>query len=77
VETAQAAGADIAVLVRSGYRANDLVSELRRRHIPVTDWRGDTYELAERRAFITVWGAQTRSAAAERDWSARRDRVGG
>lgn len=35
---------DIAILVRSGYRADDLVSELQRRNLPVSDWRGPTYE---------------------------------
>jgi DNA helicase-2/ATP-dependent DNA helicase PcrA len=48
---------DIAVLVRSGFRANDLVGALRARRLPVTDWRGDTYQPRERRTFITVLSA--------------------
>jgi DNA helicase-2/ATP-dependent DNA helicase PcrA len=48
---------DIAVLVRSGFRANDLVAALRARRLPVTDWRGDTYQPRERRTFITVLSA--------------------
>lgn len=44
----------IAVLVRSGYRAHELVAALRSRHLPVTDWRGDAYEPEERRAFGTA-----------------------
>lgn len=39
-----AAPGDIAILVRSGYRADDLVNELQRRNLPVSDWRGPTYE---------------------------------
>ncbi len=35
---------DIAILVRSGYRAKDLLIELQRRNLPVSDWRGPTYE---------------------------------
>lgn len=47
----------IAVLVRSGYRANDLVAALRRRQIPITDWRGEIYEPRERRIFVTAMSA--------------------
>lgn len=46
--------ASIAVLARSGYRANDLVAEMRRLRLPVSDWRGETYQPAGRRAFITA-----------------------
>lgn len=35
---------DIAILVRSGYRADDLVVELQRRNLPISDWRGPAYE---------------------------------
>lgn len=45
--------ASIAVLVRSGGRATALVRELRRRKLPVTDWRGATYDTADRRALRT------------------------
>jgi DNA helicase-2/ATP-dependent DNA helicase PcrA len=46
--------ASIALLTRSGYRADGLVAELRRLRLPVSDWRGDTYQPAGRRAFITA-----------------------
>lgn len=45
---------EVAVLARSGYRANDLVAALRTRRLPVSDWRGDTYQPRERRTFITA-----------------------
>jgi DNA helicase-2/ATP-dependent DNA helicase PcrA len=45
---------EIAVLVRSGFRANDLVAALRVRRLPVSDWRGDTYQSHDRRIFITT-----------------------
>lgn len=38
------ASGDIAILVRSGYRARDLLAELQRRNLPVSDWRGPAYE---------------------------------
>lgn len=47
----------IAVLVRSGYRANSLVEALRQRRLPLTDWRGDVYEPEGRRTFVTVMSA--------------------
>lgn len=47
----------VAVLVRSGYRANELVEALRRRRIPFTDWRGDIYEARERRTLATAMSA--------------------
>lgn len=47
----------IAVLVRSGYRADGVVAALRARGVPVTDWRGEIYELAERRTFVTAMSA--------------------
>jgi DNA helicase-2/ATP-dependent DNA helicase PcrA len=61
----------IAVLVRSGYRANELVDALRRRRIPITDWRGDTFDRDERRAFATAMSV-LRSRLSER----RRRRLG-
>jgi len=45
---------EIAVLVRSGFRANDLVAAMRARRLPVSDWRGDTYQPRDRRIFITT-----------------------
>lgn len=48
------AAGSIAVLVRSGYRADELVAALRRRRVPITDWRGETYELEQRRAFVAA-----------------------
>ena len=51
---AGAAPASIAVLVRSGYRANDLVAEMRALGLPVSDWRGDTYQPAGRRTFAAA-----------------------
>jgi DNA helicase II / ATP-dependent DNA helicase PcrA len=51
---AGAAPASVAVLVRSGYRANDLVTGLRAKGLPVSDWRGDTYQPAGRRTFIAA-----------------------
>ncbi len=45
--------ASIAVLVRSAFRADELVAALRARGVPVTDWRGAAYEPAERRILIT------------------------
>ena len=45
---------EIAVLTRSGFRANELVTALRSHHLPVSDWRGDTYQPRERRTFITA-----------------------
>lgn len=44
---------DIAVLVRSGYRADALVHELRRRELPVSDWRGPIYEPRGRQTLAT------------------------
>lgn len=41
--------ADIAVLVRSGWRANRIVEELVVRGVPVSDWRGDAYAPESRR----------------------------
>jgi DNA helicase-2/ATP-dependent DNA helicase PcrA len=35
---------DIAILARSGYRVDELAAELQRRNMPVSDWRGPTYE---------------------------------
>ena len=35
---------DIAILVRSGYRADETFAELQRRNLPVSDWRGPAYE---------------------------------
>lgn len=40
---------DIAVLVRSGYRAREMMDVLTRRGLPVSDWRGAAYEPAGRR----------------------------
>lgn len=44
----------LAVLVRAGYRADELVQDLRIRGVPITDWRGDTYAPRERRAFVAA-----------------------
>lgn len=44
---------DIAILVRSGYRARDLLTELQRRNLPVSDWRGPTYEPKGKQALAT------------------------
>jgi DNA helicase-2/ATP-dependent DNA helicase PcrA len=41
--------ADIAVLVRSGWRANQILQDLQTRGIPVSDWRGETYSPEDRR----------------------------
>jgi DNA helicase II / ATP-dependent DNA helicase PcrA len=41
--------ADIAVLVRSGWRANLILQGLQTRGIPVSDWRGETYTPEDRR----------------------------
>jgi DNA helicase II / ATP-dependent DNA helicase PcrA len=43
--------ASIALLVRNGPRATLLVDALRRRKVPVTDWRGAAYDTADRRVF--------------------------
>ncbi len=43
----------IAVLVRSGPRAAEIVSALLERGVPLTDWRGAAYETQERRMLIT------------------------
>ena len=45
--------ASIAILARSGARANELVTTLRDHRVPLTDWRGTAYEPAERRMLIT------------------------
>ena len=45
--------ASIAVLVRSAKRVTALVLALRRRKVPVTDWRGPVYDTADRRALRT------------------------
>jgi len=47
----------IAVLVRNGPRAAEIVSALLERGVPVTDWRGVAYESAERRMLITCLSA--------------------
>jgi superfamily I DNA/RNA helicase len=47
------APSSIAVLVRSGPRAAEVVSALLDRGVPVTDWRGIAYESTERRLLIT------------------------
>lgn len=44
---------DIAILIRSGYRADDLVAELQRRSLPISDWRGPTYEPRGKRTLAT------------------------
>lgn len=43
----------IAVLVRAGYRAENLVEELRRRGLPLSDWRGTTYEPKSKQALAS------------------------
>ncbi|WP_309233792.1 3'-5' exonuclease [Conexibacter sp. W3-3-2] len=45
---------EIAVLVRSGYRADDVVAALSRRQLPISDWRGETYEVGDRRTLSVV-----------------------
>jgi DNA helicase-2/ATP-dependent DNA helicase PcrA len=45
--------ASIAVLVRAGFRANEVVSELAARAVPISDWRGAAYEPSERRSLVT------------------------
>ncbi len=45
-----ASPADIGVLVRNGYRANDVVHELQQHGLPVSDWRSLAQEPEERRA---------------------------
>jgi len=47
----------VSVLVRAGYRADELVAALRGRGIPITDWRGEIFGLAERRDFATAMSA--------------------
>lgn len=44
---------EIAILVRSGHRASELVDDLTARSVPVSDWRGDTYDSSARRVFTT------------------------
>jgi superfamily I DNA/RNA helicase len=46
-----AAPSSIALLARRGKRLDELVAELRRRGIPVSDWRGETHTPEERRIF--------------------------
>ena len=58
--------ASIAILVRSGYRANELVTALRARRLPITDWRGDIYDPNERRTFVTVMSALRGTLSARR-----------
>lgn len=43
----------LAVLVRSGRRANALVEELKRRGLPVSDWRGETHTPQSRRVMAS------------------------
>jgi superfamily I DNA/RNA helicase len=53
VTAAIAAGtlaSDIAVLVRSGYRADAIMQALRTAAVPVSDWRNATHEPQDRRA---------------------------
>lgn len=47
--------AEIAVLVRSGWRADEIVGVLSGRGVPLTDWRGATYESEERRMMIACF----------------------
>jgi len=49
--------AKIAVLVRSGFRANEIVDELGALGVPLNDWRGAAYEPKERRGLITCMSA--------------------
>jgi DNA helicase-2/ATP-dependent DNA helicase PcrA len=45
--------ADIAILVRSGYRADAVGRELQARGLPVSDWRGVTHQPKDRRVLAT------------------------
>lgn len=47
--------ADIAVLVRGGPRALEIVDVLGQRGVPLTDWRGVAYETEERRMMVTCF----------------------
>jgi DNA helicase-2/ATP-dependent DNA helicase PcrA len=47
----------LAVLVRSGRRANSLVDELVRRGLPVSDWRGETHTPQGRRVMSACLAA--------------------
>ncbi len=49
--------ASIAILTRNGFRVDSVVDQLRRRGIPLSDWRGVAYEPRERRALITCMAA--------------------
>jgi DNA helicase-2/ATP-dependent DNA helicase PcrA len=44
---------NVAILVRSGYRANEILTALQRRSLPVSDWRGPTYEPREKQTLST------------------------
>lgn len=44
---------NVAILTRSGYRANEVFTELQRRNLPVSDWRGPTYEPREKQTLST------------------------
>lgn len=56
---------DIAVLVRNGYRADQIVAQLAGRGVPVSDWRGDSHEPTERRV-LAVCLATVRGALSAR-----------
>jgi DNA helicase II / ATP-dependent DNA helicase PcrA len=45
--------ATIAVLVRAGFRASEIVNELAALGVPISDWRGAAYEPNERRCLVT------------------------
>jgi DNA helicase-2/ATP-dependent DNA helicase PcrA len=47
--------AEIAILVRSGPRADEVVEILVQQGVPLTDWRGAAYETEERRMMITCF----------------------
>jgi DNA helicase-2/ATP-dependent DNA helicase PcrA len=52
-----AATADIAVLVRSGWRATLILEDLQRRGIPISDWRGETHTPEDRRLLAACLAA--------------------
>jgi DNA helicase-2/ATP-dependent DNA helicase PcrA len=49
--------ADIAVLARSGWRADLILEDLQKRGIPVSDWRGETHTPEDRRLLAACLAA--------------------
>lgn len=68
--------ASIAILARSGPRANELVAALQDHRVPLTDWRGAAYAPPERRMLITCMTV-IRARLNDRQASKLSDLIGG